>query len=102
MENVCVKARHLKNSKIHIVGDFLGNFLFSYSKLLDNHGNVWGYTSIKFHSGRCIKLFSAIGQAGIGITLIISIFSSIILLYAMRLTFLRPFDDLAKAMRDCR
>jgi signal transduction histidine kinase len=77
----------------------LGGVLYSVSVLSLNDGRLWGYALTKSSLRTIEKIIRKTQITGIEITLAICIFSSILLLYAMRLTFLRPFGALAKAMR---
>ena len=104
------EANHLAFVRSTLVNDFLkktpvasvryGNSLYSYSVLLRDKDQVWGYavTEVTLRSVRqTVRRSQVIGAT---ITLAVSVFASILLLFAMRLTFLRPFGDLEKAMRD--
>lgn len=74
--------------------------LYYCSKLLQNNSNIWGYVLIKISLEQVRRIVLRNWITGMGITLAISIFASLLLLFAMRLTFLRPFGDLANAMRE--
>jgi len=76
-----------------------GSSLFSYSRLLNSDGKLWGYVLIKISFKEVHRIVSRYWVTGIEMTLAICVFSSVLLLFAMRLTFLRPFEDLEKAMR---
>lgn len=90
------KAR-LKNKVASVIA---GYSLYYYSKLFQNDGKAWGYVLIKTSLGNVRQIVLRNWAVGFGITLAISVFSSVLLLFAMRLTFLRPFEDLANAMRE--
>ncbi len=101
---------HLTFVRTTLVKDFMrktpvssaryGKSLYSYSVLLRDRDKVWGYavTEVTLRSVRETVRRNLV--VGAGITLAVSVFASILLLFAMRLTFLRPFGDLEKAMRD--
>jgi signal transduction histidine kinase len=74
--------------------------LYYYSKLVQSDGKVWGYSLVILSLDQVRQIVFKNWAVGFGITLGISIFSSILLLFAMRLTFLRPFEDLGNAMRE--
>lgn len=76
------------------------NSLYSYSILLHCKGQVWGYALTEVTLSKVRQTVRRNLATGAGITLAVSVFASILLLFAMRLTFLRPFDDLAEKMRD--
>ncbi len=76
-----------------------GNSLFSFSMLLHANGQVWGYALTEITLSRVRETVRRNQATGAGITLAVSIFASVLLLLAMRVTFLRPFDELATAMR---
>ncbi len=78
----------------------IGYSLYYYSMLTRSNGEVWGYTLIKISLERVRQIVLRNWLVGFAVTLAISVFSSILLLFAMRLTFLRPFEDLANAMRE--
>lgn len=77
----------------------LGNSLYSYSKLLRKDGKIWGYSLIEISLAQIHQVVLRNWITGVGITLAISIFGSILLLFAIRMTFLRPFGDLANAIQ---
>lgn len=77
-----------------------GNSLYSYSVLLYGAGQVWGYALTDVTLSKVRQTVRRNLATGAAITLAVSIFASVLLLLAMRLTFLRPFDDLAEKMRD--
>lgn len=77
-----------------------GYSLFYYSKLVLSDGKVWGYALIKISLEQVRQVVLRNWVVGFGITLAVSFFSSVLLLLAMRLTFLRPFEDLADAMSE--
>jgi signal transduction histidine kinase len=87
----------LRNKSASVI---VGYSLYHYSKLVQNDGKVWGYALIKISLENVRQIVLRNWAVGFGITLAISIFSSVLLLFAMRLTFLRPFEDLANAMRE--
>ncbi len=72
---------------------------YSLSVLFVGNRKIWGYALTKISLHAVEHTIRRARLTGIAITLAICVFSSILLLLAMRLTFLRPFDDLAKAMR---
>ncbi len=77
-----------------------GNTVFSYSVLLRDSDQVWGYavTEVTLRSVRqTVRRSQVIGAT---ITLAVSVFASFLLLFAMRLTFLRSFGDLEEAMQE--
>ncbi len=76
-----------------------GYSLYYCSKLFQNDGKVWGCALIKISLEQVRQVVLRNWAIGVGITSTICIFASVLLLFAMRLTFLRPFDDLAKAMK---
>ncbi|MCL4511730.1 MAG: ATP-binding protein [Bacteroidetes bacterium] len=77
-----------------------GNSLYSYSILRYNKGQVWGYALTEVTLSKVRQTVRRSQATGAVITLVVSILASILLLLAMRLTFLRPFGDLAKGMRE--
>ena len=78
----------------------MGYSFYYYSKLVHDDGTVWGYVLIKMSLEEVRQIALRNWAIGFGITLGISIFSSVLLLFAMRLTFLQPFGYLAEAMRE--
>ncbi|HUI31192.1 MAG TPA: ATP-binding protein [Candidatus Acidoferrales bacterium] len=74
--------------------------LYYYSKLFQSDNKVWGYALIKISLEDVRQIVLRNWITGVGITSVVSFVSSILLLFAIRLTFLRPFGDLANAMRE--
>lgn len=93
-----LKNYEMKNTVVSSVNS--DNTLYYWSKLFQNDGKVWGYVFIKISLAQVRQIVLRNWITGVGITLAISIFASVLLLFAMRLTFLRPFEDLANAMRE--
>ncbi len=77
-----------------------GNSLYSYSVLLHADGHIWGYALTEITLSRVRETVRRNQATGAAITLAVSIFASVLLLLAMRVTFLRPFGELEAAMRD--
>ncbi len=77
-----------------------GNSLYSYSVLLHADGHVWGFALTEITLGRVRETVRRNQAIGAAITLAVSIFASILLLLAMRVTFLRPFEELEGAMKE--
>ncbi len=76
-----------------------GNSLYSYSLLLQGNDQIWGYAITKITLNRVRQTVRRNQATGAAITLAVSVFASILLLVAFRVTFLRPFEELARAMR---
>ncbi len=76
-----------------------GNSLYSYSVLQHGADVDWGYALTVVTLDRVHRTVIRSVTTGAIITLIVSVLSSLLLLLAMRLTFLRPFEDFAAAMR---
>ncbi len=76
-----------------------GNSLYSYSLLLQGNDQVWGYAITEITLSRVRETVRRNQATGAAITLAVSIFASILLLLAFRVTFLRPFEELERAMR---
>lgn len=77
-----------------------GNSLYSYSLLLRGDGRPWGYAITEITLTRVRKAVKRNQAIGAAITTAVSIFASVLLLLAMRVTFLRPFEELEEAMRN--
>ncbi len=75
-----------------------GNSLYSYSKLLGPEGERWGVAVTEITLSRVRDVVRRNQATGAAITLGVSILAAILLLLAMRVTFLRPFAELEKAM----
>jgi signal transduction histidine kinase len=97
-EMAYARARLKRNAPFNSV--IAGYSLYYYSKLFLSDGSVWGNVLIKISLGQVRQVVLRNWVVGFGITLAISVFSSLLLLFAMRLTFLRPFEDLANAMSE--
>ncbi len=76
-----------------------GNSLYSYSLLLHGDDSVWGYALTEITLSRVRETVRRSQATGAAITIAVSILASILLLLAMRVTFLRPFEELEGAMR---
>lgn len=76
-----------------------GNSLYSYSLLFQGNDQIWGYAITEITLSRVRETVRRNQATGAAITLAVSIFASILLLVAFRVTFLRPFEELEKAMR---
>lgn len=76
-----------------------GNSLYSYSLLLHGNSQIWGYAITEITLSRVRETVRSNQATGAAITLAVSIFASVLLLLAFRVTFLRPFEELEKAMR---
>lgn len=77
-----------------------GSSLFSYSILRFGKDQIWGYALTEITLSKVRQVVRRNQETGAIITLLVSVLASILLLFAMRLTFLKPFGDLAGAMRD--
>ena len=73
--------------------------LYSYSILKFGNNDSWGYAVTEITLEKVRQIVRRNQETGAIITLLISVSASILLLFAMRLTFLRQFEDLARAMR---
>ncbi len=76
-----------------------GSSLYSYSFLQHGNNRNWGLVLTVVTLDKVRKTVQRSLTTGTIITLVVSILSSLLLLLAMRLTFLRPFEDFASAMR---
>ncbi len=76
------------------------NSLYYYAKLHDAGGGTWGTAFIKLSLEAARQIVLRNWLTGFGITVAISILSSVLLLFAIRLTFLSPFEELARGMRE--
>ncbi len=76
-----------------------GNSLYSYSLLLQGNDQIWGYAITKITLSRVRQTVRRNQATGAAITLAVSVFASILLLVAFRVTFLRPFEELETALR---
>ncbi len=87
-------------TKVSVSSVRSGNSLYSYSILRYNKDQVWGYALTEVTLSKVRQTVRRSQATGAVITLVVSVLASILLLFAMRLTFLRPFGDLAKGMRE--
>lgn len=76
-----------------------GNSLYSYSLLYHGDNTVWGYALTEITLSRMRETVRRNQATGTAITIAVSIFASVLLLLAMRVTFLRPFEELEGALR---
>lgn len=76
-----------------------GNSLYSYSLLLHGDNHIWGYALTEITLSRVREAVRRNQATGAAITIVVSVFASILLLLALRVTFLRPFEELEGAMR---
>lgn len=75
------------------------NSLYSYSLLVRGNDRVWGYAITEITLSKVRETVRKNQATGAAITLAVSVFASLLLLLAFRVTFLKPFEELEKAMR---
>jgi len=92
-----LKNARAKNVSLSSVSN--GKSIYSYSLLIQGKGKIWGYALTEVTLDRVRQTVRRSQTTGAEITIAVSVLASVLLLVAMRLTFLRPFDDLAWAMR---
>ncbi|MGC8653254.1 MAG: sensor histidine kinase [Candidatus Kryptoniota bacterium] len=98
-ENGYLTSRLTKIDSVPVpISETNGDFVYSFDRLRLQNKKPCGYVVAKISLQKITKTVRRYQEAGALITIAVGILASILLMYALKLTFLEPFNEFGRAM----